>query len=89
MSDVIAILKAIPDLVKFLDSIDGEEQWDCLSSEADEQIAKINERNKDIFPQGMYEIKKFLEVCRDNNINFRIKAYHTFPHWTWYYQAIY
>ena len=50
-------------------------------------IVERGERKNDIFPQGIYEVKKFLEVCRDNNIDFRIKAYHTMPHWTWYYQA--
>jgi len=65
----------------------GDESWDCTSSDVNKETRLLNDRKNDLFPQGRDNCLKFLRECQKKGYRFRIKALHTSPYWTWYYEV--
>jgi hypothetical protein len=75
-------------LLMFIRKQTGDEKWKCSGSDADKEIANIDKRGNDIYPQGRHNCKAFLKVCKERGFKFRVRAKKTSPYWTWYFEAI-
>jgi len=74
-------------LSEFTKKNKADETWEGKPSDVPKEIKLLNDRKNDTFPQGRDNCLKFLKECEKRGLNFKIKAVHTSPYWTWYYET--
>jgi len=65
-----------------------DEAWDGKPDDADKELANMEKRKDDTYPQGRENCAKFLKECKKRGYSFKIQAVKTKPHWTWYFQVV-
>ena len=74
-------------LAAFDMSYDADEKWECTSSDVPKELRLLQSRNNDTFPQGRDNCMSFLRECQARGYSFKVKARHTRPYWTWFYEV--
>jgi len=67
---------------------DADETWDGTPNDVPKELRLLNERKNDMYPQGRDNCIQFLRECQQRGYSFKIKAKHTSPYWTWYYEVV-
>jgi len=65
-----------------------DETWNGTPSDVPKEYRLLEERVNDTYPQGRDNCKKFLKFCQEKGYSFKIKAKHTNPYWTWYFEVV-
>jgi len=75
-----------PYLSDFTVQHNADQTWDASPSDVPKELGLLDQRVKDIYPQGKGNCAQFLRECQAKGFSFRIKAKKTSPNWTWYFE---
>ena len=65
-----------------------DETYRCGPDDVDKEIALLESRVNDHFPQGRQACVLLMMRCKQERREFVISATKTWPYWTWYYTML-
>jgi len=64
------------------------QSWEAGPDGVPNELANMDKRAADIYPQGRDQCKEFLNTCQKAGYRFKIHAKKTKPHWTWFFEVV-